>query len=192
VLSLVELEDVFANAVGHRPFAPGLDDGRIDELLSASGLTLPAEVRAYFRAHDGVRPPSRVQAPWLIGHWLPLPLEEALRERDVRRDMALEEFQAEPDEADGVWGSGWLPLFRAGNGYILAVDCAAPTGPEGQAPLLRMARVTPAPLELDSLAALFGFFTLALTTGTWSWDDDRKRWLFDRDRLAGNPLVHAL
>jgi cell wall assembly regulator SMI1 len=192
VLSLVELEDVFANAVGHRPFAPGLDDGRIDELLSASGLTLPAEVRAYFRAHDGVRPPSRVQAPWLIGHWLPLPLEEALRERDVRRDMALEEFQAEPDEADGVWGSGWLPLFRAGNGYILAVDCAAPTGPEGQAPLLRMARVTPAPLELDSLAALFGFFTLALTTGAWSWDDDRKRWLFDRDRLAGNPLVHAL
>jgi hypothetical protein len=55
-----------------------------------------------------------------------------------------------------------------------------------------MARVTPAPLELDSLAALFGFFTLALTTGTWSWDDDRKRWLFDRDRLAGHPLVHAL
>jgi cell wall assembly regulator SMI1 len=192
VLSLVELEDVFANAVGHRPFAPGLDDGRIDELLSASGLTLPTEVRAYFRAHDGVRPPSRVQAPWLIGHWLPLPLEEALRERDVRREMALEDFQAEPDEADGVWGPGWLPLFRAGNGYILAVDCAAPTGPEGQAPLLRMARVTPAPLELDSLAALFGFFTLALTTGTWSWDDDRKRWLFDRDRLAGNPLVHAL
>jgi cell wall assembly regulator SMI1 len=192
VLSLVELEDVFANAVGHRPFAPGLDDGRIDELLSASGLTLPTEVRAYFRAHDGVRPPSRVQAPWLIGHWLPLPLEEALRERDVRREMALEEFQAEPDEADGVWGPGWLPLFRAGNGYILAVDCAAPTGPEGQAPLLRMARVTPAPLELDSLAALFGFFTLALTTGAWSWDDDRKRWLFDRDRLAGHPLVHAL
>jgi cell wall assembly regulator SMI1 len=192
VLSLVELEDVFANAVGHRPFAPGLDDGRIDELLSASGLTLPTEVRAYFRAHDGVRPPSRVQAPWLIGHWLPLPLEEALRERDVRREMALEDFQAEPDEADGVWGPGWLPLFRAGNGYILAVDCAAPTGPEGQAPLLRMARVTPAPLELDSLAALFGFFTLALTTGTWSWDDDRKRWLFDRDRLAGHPLVHAL
>jgi cell wall assembly regulator SMI1 len=192
VLSLVELEDVFANAVGHRPFAPGLDDGRIDELLSASGLTLPTEVRAYFRAHDGVRPPSRVQAPWLIGHWLPLPLEEALRERDVRREMALEEFQAEPDEADGVWGAGWLPLFRAGNGYILAVDCAAPTGPEGQAPLLRMARVTPAPLELDSLAALFGFFTLALTTGAWSWDDDRKRWLFDRDRLAGHPLVHAL
>jgi cell wall assembly regulator SMI1 len=192
VLSLVELEDVFANAVGHRPFAPGLDDGRIDELLSASGLTLPTEVRAYFRAHDGVRPPSRVQAPWLIGHWLPLPLEEALRERDVRREMALEDFQAEPDEADGVWGPGWLPLFRAGNGYILAVDCAAPTGPEGQAPLLRMARVTPAPLELDSLAALFGFFTLALTTGTWSWDDDRKRWMFDRDRLAGHPLVHAL
>lgn len=192
MLSLVELEDVFANAVGHRPFAPGLDDGRIDELLSASGLTLPTEVRAYFRAHDGVRPPSRVQAPWLIGHWLPLPLEEALRERDVRREMALEDFQAEPDEADGVWGPGWLPLFRAGNGYILAVDCAAPTGPEGQAPLLRMARVTPAPLELDSLAALFGFFTLALTTGTWSWDDDRKRWLFDRDRLAGHPLVHAL
>jgi cell wall assembly regulator SMI1 len=192
VLSLVELEDVFANAVGHRPFAPGLDDGRIDELLSASGLTLPTEVRAYFRAHDGVRPPSRVQAPWLIGHWLPLPLEEALRERDVRREMALEEFQAEPDEADGVWGPGWLPLFRAGNGYILAVDCAAPTGPEGQAPLLRMARVTPAPLELDSQAALFGFFPLALTTGAWSWDDDRKRWLFDRDRLAGHPLVHAL
>lgn len=192
MLSLVELEDVFANAVGHRPFAPGLDDGRIDELLSASGLTLPTEVRAYFRAHDGVRPPSRVQAPWLIGHWLPLPLEEALRERDVRREMALEDFQAEPDEADGVWGPGWLPLFRAGNGYILAVDCAAPTGPEGQAPLLRMARVTPAPLELDSLAALFGFFTLALTTGTWSWDDDRKRWMFDRDRLAGHPLVHAL
>lgn len=190
--SLVELERALADAVGHQPFAPGLDDGRIDELLRASGLTLPAEVRAYFRARDGVRPPSRVQAPWLIGHWLPLPLEEALRERDARREMALEEFQAEPDEVDGVWGTGWLPLFRAGNGYILAVDCAAPTGAAGQAPLLRMARVTPAPLELDSLGALFGFFIRALTTGSWSWDDDRKRWLFDRDRLAGDPLAHVL
>jgi cell wall assembly regulator SMI1 len=192
VASLVELERALADAVGHQPFAPGLDDGRIDELLRASGLTLPAEVRAYFRARDGVRPPSRVQAPWLIGHWLPLPLEEALRERDARREMALEEFQAEPDEVDGVWGAGWLPLFRAGNGYILAVDCAAPTGAAGQAPLLRMARVTPAPLELDSLGALFGFFIRALTTGSWSWDDDRKRWLFDRDRLAGDPLAHVL
>jgi cell wall assembly regulator SMI1 len=192
VLSLVELQQAFENAVGHPPFAPGLDDGRIDELLRPSGLTLPAEVRAYFLAHDGVRPPSRVQAPWLIGHWLPLPLEEALREREVRREMALEEFQAEPDQADGVWGPGWLPLFRAGNGYILAVDCSASTGPSGQAPLLRMARVTPAPLDLDSLDALFGFFTLALTTGTWHWDDDRKRWLFDRERLAGHPLVHVL
>lgn len=190
--SLVELERALADAVGHQPFAPGLDDGRIDELLRASGLTLPAEVRAYFRARDGVRPPSRVQAPWLIGHWLPLPLEEALRERDARREMALEEFQAEPDEVDGVWGTGWLPLFRAGNGYILAVDCAAPTGAAGQAPLLRMARVTPAPLQLDSLGALFGFFIRALTTGSWSWDDDRKRWLFDRDRLAGDPLAHVL
>ncbi|MCW2703890.1 MAG: hypothetical protein JWQ37_1885 [Blastococcus sp.] len=190
--SLVELERALADAVGHQPFAPGLDDGRIDELLRASGLTLPAEVRAYFRARDGVRPPSRVQAPWLIGHWLPLPLEEALRERDARREMALEEFQAEPAEVDGVWGTGWLPLFRAGNGYILAVDCAAPTGAAGQAPLLRMARVTPAPLELDSLGALFGFFIRALTTGSWSWDDDRKRWLFDRDRLAGDPLAHVL
>jgi hypothetical protein len=35
----------------------------------------------YFRLHDGVRPPTRVQAPWLIGHWLPLPLDEALRVR---------------------------------------------------------------------------------------------------------------
>ncbi len=190
--SLAELERAFAHAVGHQPFAPGLDDDRIDELLSASGLTMPAEVRAYFRAHDGVRPTSRVQAPWLIGHWLALPLEEALRERDARREMALEEFQAEPQEADGVWGPGWLPLFRAGNGFILAVDCAAPTGPDGQAPLLRMSRVTPAPLELDSLDALFGFFTHALTTGAWSWDDDRKRWLFHRERLAGHPLVHVL
>ena len=104
----------------------------------------------------------------------------------------MEEFQAEPDETDGVWAPGWLPLFRAGNGYILAVDCAAPPGPDGGAPLLRMARVTPAPLELNSLAELFDFFTLALTTGAWSWDDERKRWLFDRDRLAGHPLVHVL
>ena len=52
--------------------------------------------------------------------------------------------------------------------------------------------MTPAPLRVGSLEELFDFFTLALTTGAWSWDDDRKRWLFDRDRLAGHPLVHAL
>jgi cell wall assembly regulator SMI1 len=190
--SLDELERALEVGVGHRPFTPGLEDSRIDELLRPSGLTLPGEVRAYFRARDGVRPPSRVQAPWLVGHWLPLPLEEALRERDARREMALEEFQAEPDELDGVWGTGWLPLFRAGNGYVLAVDCAAPAGPEGRTPLLRMARVTPAPLEVDSLEDLFDFFTLALTTHAWSWDDERKRWLFDRSRLAGHPLVQVL
>jgi hypothetical protein len=68
VLNLVELERALANAVGHQPFAPGLDDVHIDELLQQSGLTLPDEVRAYFRAHDGVQPPTRVHAPWLIGH----------------------------------------------------------------------------------------------------------------------------
>ncbi|MCU1671144.1 MAG: hypothetical protein JWP40_4071 [Blastococcus sp.] len=191
--SLVELERALVTAVGHQSFAPGLDDDRIEELLRPSGLSLPDEVRDYFRARDGVRPPTRVQAPWLIGHWLPLPLDEALRERDARREMALEEFQADPDSLDDdVWGAGWLPLFRAGNGYILAVDCAAPENADTRARLLRMSRVTPVPLGVSSLEELFDFFTLALTTGTWRWDDDRRRWLFDRERLAANPLIHVL
>jgi hypothetical protein len=104
VRSLVELERALVTAVGHQSFAPGLDDDRIEELLRPSGLSLPDEVRDYFRARDGVRPPTRVQAPWLIGHWLPLPLDQALRERDARREMALEEFQADPDSLDDdVW-----------------------------------------------------------------------------------------
>lgn len=190
---LVELERALVTAVGHQPFARGLGDDRIDELLRPSGLSLPEEVRDYFRAHDGVRPPTRVHAPWLIGHWLPLPLDEALRERDARREMALEEFQADPDSLDDdVWGPGWLPLFRAGNGYILAVDCAAPPTVAVRTRLLRMSRVTPSPLGVGSLEELFEFFVLALTTGAWSWDDDRKRWLFERDRLSAHPLVHAL
>lgn len=191
--SLVELERALVAAVGRQPFAAGIDDARIDQLLHPSGLVLPDEVREYFRAHDGVRPPTRVHAPWLIGHWLPLPLDEALRERDARREMALEELQADPDSLnDDVWGPGWLPLFRAGNGYILAVDCAAPPTAAVRTRLLRMSRVTPAALGIRSLEELFDFFTLALTTGAWTWDDDRKRWLFDRERLAGHPLVDVL
>src|SRR3954454_3008813 len=156
VRSLLELERALVAAVGHQPFAPGLDDDRLEELLHPSGLSLPEEVRDYFRVHDGIRPPTRVQAPWLIGHWLPLPLDEALGEREARRAMALEEFQADPESLDDdVWGAGWLPLFRAGNGYILAVDCAAPENSADRTRLLRMSRVTPAPLGVSSLGELF-------------------------------------
>jgi cell wall assembly regulator SMI1 len=193
VRSLDALEDALAGAVGGHRFAPGLRDAEIDDLLRPSGLVLPPAVRAYLRRHDGAQPTSRVVAPWLIGHWLPLSLRAALRERDARRAMALEDFGGEPDDvADGVWGPGWLPLFRAGNGYILAVDCRADPGPHGRASLLRMARVTPAPLALSSLAELFEFFALALTTGAWAWDEGRRRWLFDRARLGDHPLAHVL
>ncbi|NMH97313.1 SMI1/KNR4 family protein [Pseudonocardia acidicola] len=190
--SLEALDSALTAVLGEQRFAPGRSDAEIEELLRPSGLVLPAEVRAYLRRHDGVAPTSRVLAPWLIGHWLPLSLSGALAEREVRRAMACEEFGGEPDDADGVWGPGWLPLFRAGNGYILAVDCHADPGPDSGVTVLRMARVTPAPPSVPSLAELFGFFTLALTTRAWAWDEARQRWVFDRGRLAGHPLAHVL
>ncbi|MHA6794452.1 SMI1/KNR4 family protein [Pseudonocardia bannensis] len=190
--ALSRLDTTLTAALGQPRFAPGLTDPQIDELLRPSGLALPAEVRAYLRRHDGVAPTSRVLAPWLIGHWLPLSLREALAERDVRRAMAREEFGGEPEDADGVWGPGWLPLFRAGNGYLLAVDCHADPAPHGGTAVLRTARVTPAPPSVSSLTELFDFFTLALSTGAWTWDDGRQRWLFDRSRLAGHPLADVL
>ncbi|MEV7968674.1 SMI1/KNR4 family protein [Sphaerisporangium sp. NPDC088356] len=191
--SLDVLEGVLDKVVGGHRLAPGLRDAEIDDLLRPSGLVLPCEVRAYLRRHDGAQPTSRVVAPWLIGHWLPLSLGEALRERDRRHAMALRDFDGDADAADdGVWAPGWLPLFRAGNGYILAVDCQADPASAGPAPLLRMARVTPTPPSLSSLEELFEFFTLALTTGAWAWDAERRRWMFDRARLSYHPLTHLL
>ncbi|MEK6439138.1 SMI1/KNR4 family protein [Pseudonocardia sp. T1-2H] len=190
--SLDTLENALAAALGRPTFAPGLTDEEIDEALRPSGLVLPAEVRAYLRRHNGAAPSSRVLAPWLIGHWLPLSLCEAMTEREVRRAMASEDFGGEPDVADAAWGPGWLPLFRAGNGYILAIDCNAEPGADGRAAVLRMSRVTPAPPSIPSLEDLFDFFTLALTTGAWAWDEGRRRWVFDRARLVDHPFARLL
>jgi cell wall assembly regulator SMI1 len=192
VTSLDTLENALAATLGRTTFAPGLPDEEIDEALRPSGLVLPAEVRAYLRRHDGAAPTSRVLAPWLIGHWLPLSLREAMTEREVRRAMASEDLGGEPDAADGVWRPGWLPLFRAGNGYILAVDCDADPGGVGWGTVLRMSRVTPALPSIPSLDELFEFFTLALRTGAWAWDEGRQRWVFDRARLTDHPLARLL
>ncbi len=185
---LNELEDALFEAVGHQPLAEGLADPEIDRLLAGPGLELPPEVRAWYRRHDGARPVSRVHAPWLIGHWLPLPLDEALAERERRHAMALEDLQGEPDQdLDDVWGAGWLPLFRTGNGVILVVDCMART-PGASRELLRMSRIAPDPDRVPSLEALFAFFVHALATQAWSWDHAQQRWLLDRTALAGHPL----
>jgi hypothetical protein len=105
------------------------------------------------RRHDGVAPTSRVLAPWLIGHWLPLSLREALAEREVRRAMARG-VRGRARCRRRVWGPGWLPLFRAGNGYVRAVDRHADPAPDGGVTVLRTARVSPSPPSVPSLAEL--------------------------------------
>jgi hypothetical protein len=188
VTLLDELEHALFEAIGHQPLADGLADREIDRLLAPTGLDLPPEVRAWYRRHDGARPPSRVRAPWLIGHWLPLPLDEALAERERRHAMALEDLQGEPDrDQDRVWGAGWLPLFRTGNGVILVVDCMSRT-PDGSSELLRMSRIAPDPDRVPSMEALFAFFVHALRTRAWSWDPAQRRWQLDRTAVAGHPL----
>jgi cell wall assembly regulator SMI1 len=188
VTSLDELEHALVEAVGYQPLAGGLADPGIDRLLACTGLDLPLEVRAWYRRHDGARPASRVHAPWLIGHWLPLPLDEALAERERRHAMALEDLQGQPDrDLDDVWEAGWLPLFRTGNGVILVVDCMG-SGPGGPSELLRVSRIAPDPHRVPSLEALFAFFVHALSTHAWSWDPARRRWIIDRTALAGHPL----
>jgi cell wall assembly regulator SMI1 len=192
VTSLDELECALFEVVGHQPLAGGLSDPEIDLLLAPTGLSLPPEVRAWYRRHDGARPESRVHAPWLIGHWLPLPLEEALAERERRHLMALEDLQGEPDQdLDDVWGAGWLPLFRTGNGVILVVDCQ-PRGLGGPSELLRMSRVAPDNDRVPSMEALFAFFVHALGTRAWSWDHAQRRWSLDRTTVAGHPLGQIL
>jgi cell wall assembly regulator SMI1 len=192
VTSLDELECALFEVVGHQPLAEGLADPEIDLLLVPTGLDLPPEVRAWYRRHDGARPASRVHAPWLIGHWLPLPLEEALAERERRRLMALEDLAGEPDQdVDDVWGASWLPLFRTGNGVILVVDCR-PRGLGGPSELLRMSRVAPDTDRVPSMEALFAFFVHALSTRAWSWDHAQRRWSLDRTALAGHPLGQIL
>jgi cell wall assembly regulator SMI1 len=192
VTTLEELERALSEVLGHQPLAEGLADPEIDRLLARTGLDLPPEVRAWYRRHDGARPTSRVHAPWLIGHWLPLPLVEALAERERRHAMALEDLHGEPDRAtDDVWGAGWLPLFRTGNGVILVVDCMAPAR-GGPSELLRMSRIAPDPDRVPSMEALFAFFVHALGTHAWSWDSAQRRWLLDQTALAGHPLAMIL
>jgi len=190
---LHKLEEALFEATGHRPFAPGLEADELELMLGPTGLVLPPEVRSYYRCRDGTQPTSRVRAPWLIGHWLPLCLADAIQERQVRKTMVVEaQASGSHQRPDDIWKSSWLPLFRTGNGYLLAVDCATRPDENGHTELLRISRISPEPRRVPSLAYLFEFFLLALSSGAWAWDPERRRWIVEPRRFEGHPFAHLL
>lgn len=117
--------------------APGASDADLNALAAATGLDLPASMRAFYRAHDG----QRGETPGVFFEIVFLSCQGAATEwrnwaemlRDDPTLAAAIEATAQPEGAvQAVYAhAGWIPIAHDGSGNHLAVDLAP--GPEGVA-----------------------------------------------------------
>ncbi len=178
---LDEFEAELAAARGGQPFPynPGLTDEEIDQRLAPHGLIAPEGLRRWYRRHDGVSPPPDLPvAPWELGGWRPLSLADALAERQFRAELVAEITAGEPaGTADEVWHPEWLPVFTAGNGDPLVVECNTPTEPDRlDAGMVHCTDGINLYGTLASLDEVLAVWLRALRTGFWRWDGTNRRW----------------
>jgi cell wall assembly regulator SMI1 len=100
---------------------PPASDAGIAAAEGELGAILPAPIRQLYRWHDG-GPDNPAEALWLRHDFGFLPIEAAREIRQMRREIAEEEF--DPEEADDFWSPHWFPIGTSWTGDHLVVDCS--------------------------------------------------------------------
>ncbi|MFF7455591.1 SMI1/KNR4 family protein [Kitasatospora sp. NPDC008115] len=102
------------------PARPAADDAALDAFETRHGLTLPADLRAWWRL-DAV--PAN---PWLPGGFAPVPLPAALETHAAW--LLVAEQEGPPAEGEARFHPALLPIADNGGGDGLVVDLRPGTG----------------------------------------------------------------
>jgi hypothetical protein len=167
-LSRLEAEWVRLGAPIAGLLRPGLSDDEIDGQTASLGLTVPPELRAWWRWHDGADRGEQHGFERTIGPggYAFLPLYEALHQYESEMQIA----NRVRGEAPVVWGRSWLPFMVNSGPSRLYVDCDRVT-PWKASPVRAVTWEWEEP-EVDRAASLWQ----AVELWVWLLDSDYYQW----------------
>jgi cell wall assembly regulator SMI1 len=162
----------------------GIDDATMAELAAPLGLTVPAEVRTWYRWHNGATETEWRKDVEMCGMgWRFFSLERATKEAVRRRAMALKACNQDQEEADqSFWRWAWLPLADNQHGGVMFVDGRASSDPPRTQVIYTEPEIgTDTPPAAPSLGQVVTWWIEAIDTGLYAYDSARDRWYFDVD-----------
>jgi hypothetical protein len=164
---------------------PGASDDQIDAAMAPIRIAAPGELKVWWRWRNGVMPAGRRRLPQPWGQALSLADAVARYEscRAVARAAALPALNLSSDD---LWHSSWLPILDTAQ--AVAVECDV--GKDEPSPVLFVDHEdleTYNKPRAGSLGEVVAWWTSALETGAWYWDETAGWWLVDRARL--DPTV---
>jgi cell wall assembly regulator SMI1 len=164
---------------------PGLTDDEIDAATDPLGFRLPAEVRLWWRWHDGISvaadQPVRPAEFGAGGRWY-LPLAAAIDEYKVMRDVAAK--LAVEDSPPGVTRDDWwpkqlFPITKTSGGTVTACDCSVRQETASPIHIVDYEDGPAGPPQAPSFGTTILWWIMAIDTGAWFYDADEKRWNYD-------------
>jgi cell wall assembly regulator SMI1 len=140
---------------------------------SEFGLPLPDELRLWWGWHDGtdVKPHERAAKASIGPLFEILGAEEALKVTCESRKLALE---IDPNEPEVYWGPTWLAIGTDGR-----VACDISVRPDSPVSVLDVdyhKTAHPGAVVVQSLGEMVRWWTEALESGAWRYDDEHDRW----------------
>jgi cell wall assembly regulator SMI1 len=151
------------------PVVPALRPGLSPEAIATAAATLPwplppslAALHAWRDGTDWTASSNATRAIEPFGDLLSL--DEAIEQRTRELQMATMVAGGNPDEAEQVWSSRWLPLFDQGNGDMVVVVCGPGAGEGSVRSMLRESRDESIELHAD-IAEMVEFLIRAYRSG---------------------------
>lgn len=133
-----QIETIEANATSSGiVLPPGASEAAVASAERALGATLPEEVRAFYRAHDGGGEERHcgghrlLSLNGMVAAWQSW--KERLDAGELEEDEDDEPSNDEDDVRDAAWTPGWIPVTTDDEGNYLLVDLSpGATGRVGQ------------------------------------------------------------
>lgn len=140
---------------------PPLKPEKLQKLAKELPFTLPAEVKALYGLHDGLKDNTP-----LFHSFTFLPLSEAIAEYELACEMA-EERVADPEDKGVYWKHTWFPLFGFQGDYYL-IDCALGLA----SPVYARTGSEAAVIWYDHLERMLLTLRTCFEQGAYFYDDD--------------------
>ena len=114
-----------------RYLQPGISEEEMAELVEPLGMTIPSEVRTWYRWHNGAAETGRGIDREMCGTgWKFFLLQRAIEEALEQGARALEVCKGDEAEAERIlWKSAWLPLADNHHGGVMFVEGRAQSDP---------------------------------------------------------------
>lgn len=167
--------------------APGLSEAEMDELTAPLGVVLPDEARVWWGWRNGPRePPGPTGIEGYLGPMFGFySLEDAVEAygaREMVRDsIEMGRRMGGRLELEVEWPAHWLPVIDTGSSLQILLNCAD----RALAPVQAMDLQDRT--DHQPVAATFGemvtVWVQALDSGAWCYDDERRFWGVDMERL---------